>query len=58
MDSQTHSLIYFLSFIATHFQFSLIVQDDNEFLVALVQLYTHHEELRLYVRVVVPATGI
>lgn len=58
MDSQTHSLIYFLSFIATHFQFSLIVQDDNEFLVALVQLYTHYEELRLYVRVVVPATGI
>lgn len=29
-------------------QFSLIVQDDTEFLMTLVQLHTHHEEPRLY----------
>ena len=50
MDIQTHTFFdTLLIFSRSILQFSLIVQDDIEFLVAFVQVYTPHEELRLYI---------
>ena len=37
-----------ITFFPSILQFSLIGQDDTEFLMTLVQLHTHHEEPRLF----------